>query len=64
MWWDNGAYEVEPMEDKESYLATFPMPYMSGRLHLGHLFTLLKADIAVRYQRLNGKNALLPFAFH
>lgn len=63
MWWNAQAYEVDP-NSAESYFATFPFPYMNGRLHLGHLFTLTKADFMVRYQRLKGKNALLPFAFH
>ncbi len=38
--------------------------YMNGVLHLGHAFTLAKAEFAVRYQRLRGKRALFPFGFH
>lgn len=37
---------------------------MNGRLHLGHTFTLTKAEFASNYQRLKGKNSLFPFAFH
>ncbi len=33
-------------------------------LHLGHAFTLSKAEFAVGYQRLLGKRALFPFGFH
>ena len=28
----------------DSYMVTFPYPYMNGKLHLGHVFTLLKAS--------------------
>jgi leucyl-tRNA synthetase len=43
---------------------TFPYPYMNGRLHLGHAFSLTKAEFTARFQRLRGKNVLFPFGFH
>lgn len=48
----------------EKFFCTFPYPYMNGRLHLGHAFTVTKAEFQARYQRLLGKNVLFPFAFH
>uniref|UniRef100_A0A914W357 leucine--tRNA ligase n=1 Tax=Plectus sambesii TaxID=2011161 RepID=A0A914W357_9BILA len=46
------------------YFATFPYPYMNGRLHLGHTFTLSKCEFAVGYQRMRGKKCLFPMGFH
>jgi leucyl-tRNA synthetase len=37
---------------------------MNGRLHLGHVFSISKAEFAVGYRRLKGKRALFPFGFH
>jgi leucyl-tRNA synthetase len=37
---------------------------MNGRLHLGHAFTLSKAEFMAGYQRMLGKRVLFPFAFH
>jgi leucyl-tRNA synthetase len=60
------VFEYDAPEDfsQPKYMATFPYPYMNGRLHLGHTFTLSKAEFAVQYQRLKGKRGLYPFAFH
>ncbi|KAL6254270.1 hypothetical protein P5V15_014885 [Pogonomyrmex californicus] len=62
-------YEVDaPFYDgkspDEKFFATFPYPYMNGRLHLGHAFSLSKSEFATRYNRLLGKNVLFPFGFH
>ncbi|XP_069996006.1 leucine--tRNA ligase, cytoplasmic [Penaeus vannamei] len=48
----------------EKYLVTFPYPYMNGRLHLGHTFSLSKCEFAVGYQRMKGKRCLFPFGLH
>ncbi|KAJ3114345.1 cytosolic leucyl tRNA synthetase [Phlyctochytrium bullatum] len=51
-------------EEAPKFMVTFPFPYMNGRLHLGHSFSLSKAEFAVAYERLRGKRALFPFGFH
>lgn len=46
------------------FFVTFPYPYMNGLLHLGHAFSLTKAEFAVSYQRMMGRRCLWPFGFH
>ena len=37
---------------------------MNGLLHLGHMFTMSKAEFAAGYMKLRGKKILFPFGFH
>lgn len=68
-WENEKVYEYDaPLTPKKSpdekFFCTFPFPYMNGRLHLGHTFSLSKCEYAVRYHRLKGKYVLFPFGFH
>eukprot|EP00038_Savillea_parva_P023260 m.40180 g.40180 ORF g.40180 m.40180 type:complete len:1085 (-) comp5929_c0_seq1:1678-4932(-) len=70
VWADTKAFEIDApagegkARAEETYMVTFPYPYMNGKLHLGHAFTITKAEFAAGYQRLRGKKCLFPFGFH
>lgn len=64
LWNREKAFESEPKPNQEKYMITFPYPYMNGLLHVGHAFTLAKAEFAAGYHRLKGKNVLWAFGFH
>lgn len=65
-WRDSKIFEVDASDDpnQEKFFATFPYPYMNGKLHLGHSFSISKVDYAIAYQRLLGKKCLFPLGFH
>nr|XP_060626926.1 leucine--tRNA ligase, cytoplasmic-like [Anolis sagrei ordinatus] len=68
-WEDEGAFEVNASDatsrkSNGKYFATFPYPYMNGRLHLGHTFSLSKCEFAIGFQKLKGKACLFPFGLH
>ncbi|KAL9836093.1 leucine--tRNA ligase, cytoplasmic [Geothlypis trichas] len=68
-WERDRVFEVNAADRKDQrskgkYFVTFPYPYMNGRLHLGHTFSLSKCEFAVGYQRLQGRSCLFPFGLH
>jgi leucyl-tRNA synthetase len=52
------------VEQRQKCFITFPYPYMNGKLHLGHLFSVSKSDFFSCYKELQGFNILFPFSFH
>lgn len=65
MWDDVHAFDADPMmNDKETFMVTFPYPYSNGHLHIGHAYSLTKAIFRAQYERHLQKNVLFPFAFH
>ena len=63
-WQESRIFESNPDPSKPKYMATFPYPYMNGRLHLGHVFTISKAEFTIAYKLMKGFNCLFPFGFH
>ena len=59
-WEEQKVFEVdapaEGEEAEESFMCTFPYPYMNGMMHLGHAFTLTK----VRRRHCRRQPACLP----
>jgi leucyl-tRNA synthetase len=63
-WEKDRVHEVDRVDDKPKVFCTVPYPYCSGPAHLGTAYTISKVDTYVRFKRMQGFNALLPYAFH
>ena len=46
------------------YFCAFAYPYMNGTLHVGHSFTVSKAEFTAGFARMEGKRVLFPLGFH
>lgn len=64
IWSSKNLHERNADPTRPKYLITFPYPYMNGKLHLGHAFSMTKAEFTARYKQLKGYNVLFPFSFH
>jgi leucyl-tRNA synthetase len=64
LWDDLKLNQSNPQPGKKKFMVTFPFPYMNGLMHLGHAFSLTKAEFFIRFKRMRGFNVLFPFGFH
>lgn len=63
LWEQSGAFA--PKEGGEPYMTLMPPPNANASLHIGHALNNALQDIAIRYQRMQGRAALfLPGADH
>jgi leucyl-tRNA synthetase len=63
--WDaESAFTPEPSPGREKYFIIFAYPGVSGYLHIGHMRGYTYTDAMARYQRMLGKNVLLPVGAH
>lgn len=62
-WQEEEIYRFRPDSDKEVYSIDTPPPTVSGKLHIGHIFSYTQAEMVARFQRMQGKNVFYPFGF-
>ena len=62
-WEKEGIYRFEPDSKKPVYSIDTPPPYISGRPHMGHVYSYTLFDVVARFKRMQGFNVLLPIGF-
>ncbi|MBN8554761.1 MAG: valine--tRNA ligase [Deltaproteobacteria bacterium] len=66
-WYGQGAFSQANRFDENSSKPTFsidtPPPTVSGKLHIGHVFSYTHTEIISRYKRLRGFNVYYPFGY-
>lgn len=45
--YEEDAPQTPKKSPQEKFFCTFPFPYMNGRLHLGHTFSLSKCEVCL-----------------
>ena len=62
-WVDQGIYEFDPSHPGRPYTVDTPPPTVSGKIHVGHIYSYTQADIIIRYHRMKGEQVFYPFGF-
>ncbi len=63
-WDDAKAFNTDPDPSKPKYYLTVAYPYPNSPQHIGHGRTYTLTDVHARFQRMQGKNVLLPMGWH
>ena len=61
-WRENEIYKFTP-DDREVYSIDTPPPTVSGKIHIGHIFSYSQTEMMARYKRIRGYNVFYPFGF-
>ena len=62
-WQDKGIYKFNKNSDKKIFSIDTPPPTVSGKIHIGHIFSYSQAEFVARYKRMTGYNVFYPFGF-
>ncbi|MEI8007986.1 MAG: class I tRNA ligase family protein [bacterium] len=50
-------------EEKPIYSIDTPPPTVSGKIHIGHIFSYTQAEIIARFKRMSGFNVFYPMGY-
>jgi len=62
-WQENGTYKFDFNSKKPIYSIDTPPPTVSGKIHIGHIFSYSQAEFIARFKRMMGYNVFYPFGF-
>lgn len=62
-WKDTWIYKFSADAASVVYSIDTPPPTISGKIHIGHIFSYTQAEVVARYHRMLGKTVFYPFGF-
>ena len=57
------AFDISDTNLEHIYSIDTPPPTVSGKLHIGHIFSYTQAEIIARYKRMKGFNVFYPMGY-
>lgn len=63
MWEENDIYKYQNGREREVFSIDTPPPTVSGKLHIGHVFSYTQAEMIARFKRMQGYDVFYPFGF-
>lgn len=62
-WQSSGVYHFSPEDGGEVYSIDTPPPTVSGKLHLGHVYSYSHPDFLARFWRMKGHKVFYPMGY-
>lgn len=62
-WAEQGIYRYQNGREKKIFSIDTPPPTVSGKLHIGHIFSYTQAEMIARFKRMQGYDVFYPFGF-
>ncbi len=63
MWQENEIYRYLNGKERKIFSIDTPPPTVSGKLHIGHVFSYTQAEMIARFKRMQGYDVFYPFGF-
>lgn len=63
MWQEKEIYRYQNGKEKKIFSIDTPPPTVSGKLHIGHVFSYTQAEMIARFKRMQGYDVFYPFGF-
>ena len=62
-WEEKGVFKFDRFPDRPIYSIDTPPPTVSGRIHIGHVFSYVQTEVVARFWRMMGYNVYYPFGY-